>query len=74
MNKVWERHKPVTKEYADSYDWWQEFLTARLNAIDSMVQLGKSNEEITKQLSFSDPNHVVRLKEANNIHYENPMG
>ncbi|QWY83485.1 hypothetical protein [Rhizobium phage RHph_X2_28B] len=66
-NPVWKPHERVTKEYADSYQWWAEFLSARLNAIDAMRQLGKSEEEITRVLSFSDPDHVKRLMIVNLI-------
>ncbi|QIG70492.1 hypothetical protein PP744_gp029 [Rhizobium phage RHph_N38] len=66
-NPVWKPHERVSKEYAESYQWWSEFLEIRLKAIDAMLQLGKSEEEITRTLSFSDRLHVNRLIVANKL-------
>lgn len=60
-NPVWKPHERVTKEYAESYNWWQEFLTARLNAIDAMKQLNKTNIEILNTLNLNDTCHIERL-------------
>lgn len=64
---VWQPHTLVTQEYADSYQWWEEFLVARTNAIDAMLLLGRTEEQITRQLSFSDIDHVSRIIASNNL-------
>jgi len=62
-----ERLRQVTMEEAESYDWWQKFLNARMYAIKCMAKLGKTNEEITDTLNFSDDNHVARLIMMNRV-------
>jgi DNA-binding NarL/FixJ family response regulator len=62
-----ERLRQVTMEEAESYNWWSQFLTARMYAIKCMAKLGKTNEEITDTLNFSDNNHVARLIMMNRV-------
>lgn len=66
-NPVWKPHERVSREYADSYQWWDEFLKARLKAIDAMQQLGKTNAEIVNTLNLNDESHVERLVLINKL-------
>ena len=69
-NPVWKPHERVSKEYADSYQWWSDFLKARPKAIDAMTQLGKDHKEIVRVLNLNDENHVERLVKANDLNNE----
>ena len=60
-NPAYVPRNRVTKEYAESYYWWNQFLQARLDAIDALLQLGKSKEEIQQSLNFSDDDHLNRI-------------
>lgn len=61
-----ERKRQVTLKEAEAYDWWPQFLIARLYAIKCMAKLGKSEQEISTTLSI-DVAHLQRLKSANRI-------
>ena len=69
-NPVWKPRERVSKEYADSYQWWSDFLEARLKAIDAMKQLGKDHKEIVRVLNLDDEAHVERLVKANKLDSE----
>lgn len=66
-NPVCESREIVSKEYAESYVWWSEFLTARTNAIDAMLQLGKPVSEIRRVLSLEDEEHLLRINILNKL-------
>lgn len=50
----------IPAEEAYSYDWWQNYLTARMEAIQSMLALDLPNDEIIRTISC-DQDHVRRL-------------
>jgi hypothetical protein len=43
----------ATREEDESYQWWDNFLKARLAAIHAMQRLGKTDEEIFHSLTMS---------------------
>ena len=61
-----ERKRQVTMEEAETYDWWAQFLTARLYAIKCMVKLDKPDPEICRVLGLT-PDHLARLKVMNKV-------
>jgi hypothetical protein len=50
----------VTPEMADSYNWWEHYLSARMDAIQALLILGKPEAEIRRTISC-DLDHVGRL-------------
>lgn len=54
----------VSQEFADSYLWWDDFLEARMKAIQAMMVLGKSREEIMRHVDVEDVQFQLLCMEA----------
>lgn len=50
----------VTDAQAESYNWWEHYLQARMDALQAMVLLGKDDAEIRRVIGTDGP-HVDRL-------------
>lgn len=61
-----ERLRQVTVAEAETYDWWSDYLAARLYAIKCQTVMGKSTEEIAQTMNLS-LDHLVRLQIANGL-------
>jgi hypothetical protein len=54
-------------EEARTYQWWAEFLEARKKAVQAMLLLDKSEDQIYKKLQLDNVEQVTRIIQANGL-------